>query len=112
MSVVNYSIRLDWKEFNLDMNTVEAWFRANAGEHYLGNGAYSCLELYFSEEPSQEIKDAIAAYWDGLDEESEEATAYVSRADREAEKALKKDAGKAKLLALGLTEEEVAALVG
>jgi hypothetical protein len=112
MSVAKFSMKLDWKEINIDMNVVEAWLRANAGEHYCGNAAHTHLDLYFSEEPSQEEKDAILAYWEALDEESDEALAYMSREDRLADKAAKKEAGKAKLLALGLTEAEVAALIG
>jgi hypothetical protein len=112
MSVAKYSMKLEWKEFNLDMNSVEAWMENNAGEHYCGNSAGSALELHFEEEPSQAEKDAIAAYWAALEEESDEALVYQSKAERDADKAAKKAAGKAKLLALGLTEDEIAALVG
>jgi len=112
MSVAKYSIELEWKEFNVCLETVHAWMQANAGEHYRGSSADSKLRLHFVEEPSQEVKDDVAAYWEALDEESDEAANYMSAADRAAEVEAKKASGKAKLAALGLTAEEIAALVG
>ncbi len=111
MSIAKHTIELEWKEFNLDLNTIHAWMQANAGEQYSGSSADSTLKLHFLEEPSQEEKDAIVAYWEALDEESDEAANYMSAADIEAEKATKAAAGKAKLIALGLTEDEVNALI-
>lgn len=111
--VAKYSMRLDWKEFNLDLNAVEAWMRANAGEQYCGNQAHSCLELWFLEEPSQESKDAIEAYWDALTEESEEATAYESNEERQEAIAALKASAKAKLIAgTPLSEAEATAILG
>lgn len=112
MSVAKYKIELDWKEFNVDLESVEVWMKANAGSDYCGNQAHARLELWFLEEPSQEVKDAIAAYWDGISEESDEAEGYVSAEDRAEDREAKKASGKAKLIALGLTEAEAAALVG
>lgn len=105
-------IKLEWKEFNLNLAAVETWLRANAGEHYTGNQASSGLELIFTEEPSQEVLDDIGAYWELLTEESDEATSYLSRDDVAAARAAKKASGLEKLIGLGLTEEEANAIVG
>lgn len=76
-----YSIKLNWKEFNVDLNLVESWFRANAGEAYSGNSADSVLTLWFTAEPVQETQDAINSYWDSITAESEEATSYLPQAE-------------------------------
>lgn len=111
-----FNIELQWKEFNLDANSIESWMRANAGEHYTGCSCNSKLELHFQEEPSDEIKEAIAAHWDSLDENSDEAKAYKSDEERESEAAAAKAAlvasASAKLEALGLSVQEIAALKG
>lgn len=107
-----YELKLDWKEFSINMNAAEAWLRANAGDQYRGNSADSCLHVWFETEPSQDIKDAVSAYWDGLHDASDEATSYKSQEDMAADRATKKSSGKAKLLALGLSEDEVSALLG
>lgn len=106
-----YEMKLDWKEHSVDLKAVEVWMKANT-TGYLGNSADKCLHFWFSEEPSQEEKDATQAYWHGLDENSDEAQSYQSAADIEAARLSKKASGKAKLIALGLTEEEASALLG
>lgn len=67
--------RLQWKEFNVDMATVEAKLRA---EHptFLSSQAYSHLELYFSAVVSDEMDAAIDQYWSELEEDSDEASSY------------------------------------
>lgn len=112
MSVAKYMISLEWKEFNVDLEAVEAWMRANAGSSYCGNQAGTKLELWFYEEPEQDNKDLIALYWEDLNEESDEVASYKSALEVASDKVAKKASGKAKLLALGLSEDEVAALLG
>lgn len=112
MSVAKYEIVLDWKEFNLSLDAVHSWMQAHAGSEYCGMSADSKLHIWFANEPDQDAKDAVSAHWESLDEESDEAAAYKSAADQATEKAAKKASGKAKLLALGLTEDEIAAMVG
>lgn len=75
-----YSIPLSWKAFSLNLADVETWLRANAGVSYVGNSADSQFTLWFSEEPAQAVKDAIANFWDALIAESPEAFNYVSMA--------------------------------
>lgn len=110
--IAKFMIPLEWKEFSVNLQSVDTWMKANAGDQYCGNQAHGRLELWFLEEPSQDAKDAIAAYWDALHEDSAEATAYRSWASVKADIATKKASGKAKLAQLGLTDEEIAALVG
>lgn len=113
MSQVVSSMSFSWKEFNVSLVLLETWLRENAGAGYCGNCASGAsLELYFIEEPSQEIKDAVQAYWDGLEDDSAEASDYKSQEQINADVEAKKASAKAKLLALGLTEDEVNALVG
>lgn len=113
MAKAEFCLKVEWKDFSLDMNAVHAWMQANAGEQYCGTQATEAsLELWFLADPGQEIIDDIAAYWGDLDEESDEAEAYQSLEDRRAEMATKAASGKAKLAALGLTEDEIAALLG
>lgn len=73
-----YSIIKEWKEFNISLDILETWMRANMGDSFTGNQAGSSLELWFTEEPSEEIKTALDNYWDAIDEEHEVATEYVS----------------------------------
>lgn len=104
-----YSMKLEWKEFNVDLGAMEAWFKEQS-EDYTGNSADSALTLWFQNEPSDDIKEAIQAKWDGLEADSAEAESYKSMADVEADVATKKASAKAKLIALGLSEDEIAAL--
>ncbi len=76
-----FSMHLAWKGFSLDLPSIELWLRANAGEFYVGNSADEGLTLWFSEQPDQADLDAVQAYWDALDEESDEASNYVSKED-------------------------------
>lgn len=106
-----YKIELQWKEFNIDLRAVDAALR-ELYPNYTGNQAVSSLELWFSEEPSDSEKAELQAYWDDIHEASDEAESYQSVEDIEIERLAKKASGKAKLIALGLTEEEADAMIG
>lgn len=110
-----FKIELQWKEFSVNLPMLDQKLRAEHPE-YAGNQAHNILELWFTEEPSQEAKEEIVAYWEALDEESEEATSYKTQAqieaDAAADKAAKKASAAAKLEALGLTADEIAAILG
>lgn len=110
-----YTIELNWKEFNVDLDSISEMVK-NLDENYCGASAHSVLQLHFTAEPSQEVKDEIESHWESLDEESDEAVAYKSAEDRKAEKeadtAAKKASARAKLLTLGLSEEECDAVLG
>lgn len=106
-----YKLTLQWKEFNVDLRALDAQLRQDYAS-YVGNQAHNVLELWFSEEPSEQEKADIQAYWDGLVDQSAEAQSYQSAADIEADRVAKAASGRAKLIALGLTEEEADALLG
>ena len=107
---------LAWKEFNVNLADCEVQFKALGGAQYCGNQAHSVLELWFLEEQSQEEKDALTGYWDNLTDESDEAVNYQTgeqiKAAQEADKAAKLATASAKLEVLGLTAEEIQAIVG
>lgn len=71
-------------------------------------------EDYQALEPNGDpsVAQLVQEYWDAITEESDEAVEYVSAEQVQADKEAKKASGKAKLAALGLTAEEIAALVG
>lgn len=104
-----YPIKLEWKEFNVDLKAIETWAKAQSND-CTGSSADYAFTLYFNNEPSDEIKDAIQAKWDGLTPDSAEALSYKSKDQIASDKAAKKASAKSKLLALGLSEEEIAAL--
>lgn len=104
------SIELPWKENNINLNLLNTKVKQiNAA--YLGCAADIKLTLYFdalTEEETQAIKD----YWESLTEESEEVITYKSREDEELELKAKKESAKQKLIAIGLSEDEISALIG
>lgn len=75
-----YQVDLAWKSFSLNMDAVEAWMRANAGDKYVGNSADTDLSLHFSEQPDGATIQHIQDYWDALTDQSSEATTYVPKA--------------------------------
>ena len=107
-----YQIQLHWKEFDINLQELDSQLRASYPS-YVGNQAYSVLELYFSEEPTEQEKEDIQALWDGIEDDQHQlAQSYTSQEDILTDKEVKKQSAKTKLLALGLTEAEVQALLG
>lgn len=104
-------IQLEWKGFNLDLRAVEAKMKSDYPS-YVRNNAYSVLELYFSDEITQEEQDEIVAYWNGLTSESPEALSYQTKEEIEEERLAQAASAKSKLAGLGLTEDEIEALLG
>jgi len=111
-----FDLNLEWKSFNISLPDVKAWLEANVSTPSVGMSANSVLQIHFLTELSQEEKDMIQTYWDELIEESEEATSYQSKeqieATAEADRAAKLATASAKLEALGLTEDEIKAILG
>ncbi len=108
---MTFIMKLDWKEYNVDLEALQVHLKS-LYPNLDGCAAGRELSLIFFEEPSQEDKDAVVALWESIDAEHEMVASYKSQAQRIEEKMAKKESGKAKLLALGLTEDEVAALIG
>jgi len=104
-------IELQWKEFNIDLSAFVASVKASYPMCAGAQGSHT-LELWFSEDPSQEDKDAIIALWDAIDTDHAMAQSYQSRAQIQAAVDAQKVSARAKLAALGLTEAELQALLG
>lgn len=104
-----YTMKLPWKEFNVDLKAVEAFARAQSDLCTGTSGDYD-FQVHFESEPEDEVKEAIQAKWDEIEADSAEAESYKSKEEIAAEVEVKKNSAKSKLLALGLTEEEIAAL--
>jgi hypothetical protein len=107
-----FRMDLNWKEFNIDLRAFEAFMRPTYSPNYQGSQGSYTLELYFDTEPSQEDKDAIQAYWDGILVDSAETLSYQSKDQVKAASDLKRESAKAKLAALGLDADELKALLG
>lgn len=111
-----YDINLAWQSFNVDLNTVNTWILANAGGSYVGMAADYDLTLYYTSEPGDVVRAAVAAYWAALDTSSPEHTNYMSQADRaaaaETSRLAKIASATAKLETLGLSADEIAAIIG
>jgi hypothetical protein len=111
-----FKIDLQWLAFSVNLETVDEWMKALAGSNYVGNSADHDLTLWFKEEPTEEIKGDIAAYWEALTPSSPEATGYQSADQIKASAATTKAAAllsaTSKLSALGLTSGEIAAILG
>ncbi len=75
------SKQLQWKEFSVDLEAVDAKFKADYPGNYVGNQAHAVIELYFSGELTVEMEEDIDAYWDGLTIASADAVSYRSQAD-------------------------------
>ena len=110
--IATFMIPLEWLSFNVDLNTVNTWMIANAGNQYCGSQAHNQLELWFLSDPGDSVKSAIATYYAGLNESSSEATSYQSQDQIKAVADASAASGKAKLKALGLSDAEIAAMLG
>jgi len=109
-------INLDWKAFKVDMNLVHAWLAKNAGDKYCGCSANSQFQVHFTDEPGQDVRSAVVSYWNKINKKSAEYKNYQSAEDRRADvanaQAKAKASGLSKLKALGLTDDEINALMG
>lgn len=106
------SLKLKWKSHNI--NIVKFTNLINLIEpSCCGISAGDELTILFDKEISEEIISIINSKWLELDDpEHEICKSYKSREQLEAELLAKKQSAKAKLAALGLDAEEVAALLG
>jgi hypothetical protein len=112
MSAAKATMTLKWKDFSVSLPAVSAQIATLAGSAFCGLSADATLRAHFTDDPGQTVMDSIQAYWDGITSESSEATGYTSAASIAATVASAKASGIAKLKALGLSDSEVAALVG
>lgn len=104
-------VELSWKNYNVNLDKVCESLRT-AVDPAIGLSAAGTLQVWGPEDMTEEHVADIQAYWDSISETSVETTSYKSFDDIKADIATKKASGKAKLLALGLTEDEVSAILG
>jgi hypothetical protein len=109
------TLDLNWKAFSVSLPKLREWVDANVSTPCVGISANSKLQIHFEQEPEELDKNALVSYYEALNEESIEATSYLTKeqelAAQEAELQAKKDSAKAKLLLLGLTESEIEAIL-
>lgn len=77
--VAKYMIKKEWKEFSLSLDKVKTELESLAGPQFCGLQAHAHLEIWFKEEPTQEEKELVDAYWEGLTDSSAEAAGYYSQ---------------------------------
>jgi hypothetical protein len=110
-----FKLELQWKEFKVDVKKVIDSVKLLSDIH-VGTVSGQSLELWFSSEPSNEVKAQILAYWDSIDAASIEAVTYKSadqlKQESDAVKLANINSAKAKLAALGLSEAEISAIIG
>jgi len=108
-----FNLELQWREFNVSLPSLMIWIGANiTSTQCVGLSANSSLQIHMEFEPNEQEKLGLQSYWDGLTDQSQEAQDYVPSVDLEAAKQIKKASAEAKLIALGLTQDEVNAILG
>lgn len=109
-----FTLELQWKEFNISLLKVQEWLEANVNitTPFAGLSANSCLQIHFESEPTSDEKIAINTYWNLLNENSLEVESYQSAEELAALTLAKRDSAKAKLSTLGLTADEIKAILG
>lgn len=75
-----YTMDFEWKNYNVNLSKVLEEIK-ELDSNCIGVSGNSKMQAHFSEEPSEETKTAILAYWDGLTDQSAEATSYKSAED-------------------------------
>ncbi|MCK4500425.1 hypothetical protein KAU11_08000 [Candidatus Babeliales bacterium] len=79
-----FDVNKEWKEFNISLEKLDEWGRANLGEHFVGNSANDCMCSHFTEEPEQTHKDALDSQWASVSGADHEwAMAYYPKVDLE-----------------------------
>jgi hypothetical protein len=66
-----YTMQLNWKEFSVDIKSLDTWLKSN-GQSYLGISANSSCEIHFASEPSDIIKSRIQQHWSSLNQTDEQ----------------------------------------
>lgn len=77
-----YSVKLEWKEFNVDLASMEAWVKA-LEPSCVGNSADTSLTFWFTEDVNQgedSVAAQIQAKWDSIEADSAEAVLYTQKA--------------------------------
>lgn len=111
--VAKDSMELSWKEHSVDLEAFNAAIKAQDSNCCGTSADSNKLTVHFIEQASEEAKAAVAAQWAELDDEEHAMCAsYKSQAQKASEKEALKASGKAALIALGLSEAQVNAMLG
>jgi hypothetical protein len=109
-------IQVSWKDFSINVIKVDEAIKTLCPSYTGCMSSQDRLLFGFSEEPSDEVKAQILAYWDSIDAASIEAVTYKSadqlKQEADAAKLANINSAKAKLAALGLSEAEISAIIG
>ncbi len=81
-----YSLKLEWKEFNVDLEAMQAFVKGLESS-CTGSSADAALTFWFPEQISAENEQAIKDKWDSIESDSAEAVAYTQKASMKAIKA-------------------------
>lgn len=80
---MRFDMKFEYKPFPVELGKLHSWLKSNAGQSYVGMSAASAIEIHFSSEPTQNIKDTVQAYWDSLTQSEEAAKiAYYQKSLR------------------------------
>jgi hypothetical protein len=111
-----YTINLEWKSFNINIETFLSQIDPLVDAPVVGTSANSAFQIHFSEEPSENELGLIQLYWDDINEASIEATSYKSASQIKAEQETEKNnllaSARSKLEILGLSSAEITAILG
>lgn len=73
-----FIIELEWKEFSVDLDTIQKWLKNNAGPEFEGLAADDKLKIVFTSKPADAVVNAIKNRWNNLTAQSTEATRYMN----------------------------------
>ncbi len=112
-----YDINLQWRSFNVCVPEIKSAIAALiTSTSIIGTSCNSSLQVHCEVKPTEAELTAVQSYWDGLTEISTECVNYKSAAqlqtEAEASKLSLLNSARAKLIALGLSDVEVKALIG
>jgi hypothetical protein len=64
---IKYSIELDWKNHDVDLSALHAWFKDVLNESYTCVSGNRALKVWFLSLPSEEDTFLVNAIWEELD---------------------------------------------
>ena len=104
---MTYTMDFTWKTFSVNLSKVLTEVKA-LDANCCGLSGNSKMQAHFTVEPTEEVKIAIQAYWDGLTDQSVEATSYKSAEDIQSQMtSLKEDAATKEYNALSAVQKKL-----
>lgn len=80
------NIKLEWKEFNVDLEAVEASIKVLIPNKCIGVSAGNELTIHVEDSTTDEEIESINSLWTDIEADSEEATSY--RSDQQIKEAI------------------------